>query len=226
MAERYVVVTGAAGALGSVVADTLSRDGVKVIAMDQAKTIPGAVDFALSFPGVDLCDQRSVADVFDVLGRDIGYLSGLVNIAGGFRWETIADGDIATWDRLFNLNLKTALIASKAALPLLAAKGGSIVNISAAASQKAAAGMGAYAASKSAVSRLTEALAEEMKDHGVRVNAVLPSIIDTPANRRDMPQADFSRWVSPRDIANIIKFLLSDDARAVTGALLPVTGRG
>ncbi len=226
MAERYVVVTGAAGALGSVVADTLTRDGVKVIAIDQAETIAGAADFALSFPGVDLCDQRSVADVFAVIEREVGGLNGLANIAGGFRWETIADGDIATWDRLFNLNLKTALIASKAALPLLAAKGGSIVNISAAASQKAAAGMGAYAAAKSAVSRLTETLAEEMKDRGVRVNAVLPSIIDTPANRRDMPQADFSRWVSPRDIANVISFLLSDDARAVTGALLPVTGRG
>ncbi len=226
MAERYVVVTGAAGALGSVVADTLTRDGVKVIAIDQAETIAGAADFALSFPGVDLCDQRSVADVFAVIERKVGSLNGLVNIAGGFRWETIADGDIATWDRLFNLNLKTALITSQAALPLLAAKGGSIVNISAAASQKAAAGMGAYAAAKSAVSRLTEALAEEMKDRGVRVNAVLPSIIDTTANRRDMPQADFSRWVSPRDIANVISFLLSDDARAVTGALLPVTGRG
>ncbi|MBW7837268.1 MAG: SDR family oxidoreductase [Sphingomonadales bacterium] len=226
MAERYVVVTGAVGALGSVVADTLTRDGVRVIAIDQAKTIAGAADFALSFPGVDLCDQRSVADVFAVIEREVGGLNGLANIAGGFRWETIADGDIATWDRLFNLNLKTALITSQAALPLLAAKGGSIVNISAAASQKAAAGMGAYAAAKSAVSRLTEALAEEMKDRGVRVNAVLPSIIDTTANRRDMPQADFSRWVSPRDIANVISFLLSDDARAVTGALLPVTGRG
>ena len=225
MMQRYVVVTGAAGALGAVVADTLTHDGVKVIAIDQAKTIPGATASALSFPGVDLCDQRSVADVFAAIGRDIGSLNGLVNIAGGFRWETIADGDIATWDRLFNLNLKTALIASKAALPLLETKGGSIVNVSAAAAQKAAAGMGAYAASKSAISRLTEALAEEMKDRGVRVNAVLPSIIDTPANRRDMPQADFSRWVAPRDLANVIKFLLSDEARAVTGALLPVTGR-
>jgi len=225
MSERYVVVTGAAGALGAVVADTLVRDGIKVIAIDQAKTMPGATAFALSFPGVDLCDQSSVAEVFAAIAREVGVLNGLVNIAGGFRWETVADGDIATWDRLFNLNLKSALIASKAALPLLEAKSGSIVNISAAASQKAAAGMGAYAASKSAVSRLTEALAEEMKDRGVRVNAVLPSIIDTPANRADMPKADFSRWVSPSDLANVIRFLLSDEACAITGALLPVTGR-
>ena len=225
MTERHVVVTGAAGALGSVVADTLSRDGIKVIAIDQAKTMPGATAFALSFPGVDLCDQRSVTEVFAAIAREVGVLNGLVNIAGGFRWETVADGDIATWDRLFNLNLKTALIASKAALPLLEAKSGSIVNVSAAAAQKAAAGMGAYAASKSAVSRLTEALAEEMKDQGVRVNAVLPSIIDTPANRADMPKADFGRWVSPSDLANVIRFLLSDEARAITGALLPVTGR-
>ena len=108
---------------------------------------------------------------------------------------------------------------------MLRASGGAIVNIGAAASIKAAMGMGAYAASKAGVARLTEALAEELKDAGVRVNAVLPSIIDTPANRKDMPDADFTRWVTPEALANVIAFLLSPEASAVTGALLPVTGR-
>ena len=90
---------------------------------------------------------------------------------------------------------------------------------------KSGAGMGAYTASKSGVLKLTEALAEELKDHGITVNAILPSTIDTPANRADMPNADFTRWVAPRDIANVIVFLLTDQARAVTGALIPVSGR-
>ena len=103
--------------------------------------------------------------------------------------------------------------------------GGRIVNIGAgAAVAKSGAGMGAYTASKSGVLKLTEALAEELKDHGITVNAILPSTIDTPANRADMPNADFTRWVAPRDIANVIVFLLTDQARAVTGALIPVSG--
>ncbi len=148
-----------------------------------------------------------------------------MNIAGGFRWEQIEDGDIATWDLLYNTNLRTAVNASRAALPLLKRGAGRIVNIGAAGAVKAASGMGAYAASKSGVARLTEALAEELKDSGVTVNAVLPSIIDTPANRADMPTADFDRWVKPGQVADLIVFLLSERASAITGALVPITGR-
>ena len=156
----------------------------------------------------------------------LGGLDGLVNVAGGFRWETLADGAIDTWDALYRMNLRTAAAACQAALPHFARRGGGrIVNIGAAASAKAAAGMGAYAASKAGVARLTEALAEEWKDQGVAVNAVLPSIIDTPRNREDMPKADFTRWVAPEALADVIVFLLSAQARAITGALVPVTGR-
>ena len=148
----------------------------------------------------------------------------LVNVAGGFRWETVEGGSIATWDRLYALNLRTTANASMAALPHLIKSGrGSIVNVGANGAQKAGAGFGAYAASKAGVHRLTEALAEELKGR-VTVNAVLPSIIDTPANRADMPQADFAKWVRPADLAALILFLASDEARAVTGALIPVTG--
>jgi NAD(P)-dependent dehydrogenase (short-subunit alcohol dehydrogenase family) len=124
------------------------------------------------------------------------------------------------------MNLRTAVSASQAALPyLLAAGDARIVNVGAGAAAKAGAGMGAYAASKAGVARFTEALAEELKDRGVTVNAVLPSIIDTAANRADMPKADFSRWVKPEQIADLIAFLLSDRARAITGALIPISGR-
>ena len=137
----------------------------------------------------------------------------------------MAEGALATWDRLYAMNLKTALVATRALLPLLKVGRGSIVNVGAAASVKAAAGMGAYAASKAGVARLTEALAEELKNDLVRVNAVLPSIIDTPPNRADMPDAEFDRWVSPAQLSAVIAFLLSPAASAVTGALIPVTGR-
>lgn len=121
------------------------------------------------------------------------------------------------------MNVTTALVACRAVLPLMP-NGGSIVNIGAAATVRAGAGMGAYTASKSGVARLTEALAEEHKGV-IRVNAVLPSIIDTPANRADMGEADAGKWVTPLELAKVIAFLLSDEASAITGALIPVTGR-
>jgi NAD(P)-dependent dehydrogenase (short-subunit alcohol dehydrogenase family) len=149
----------------------------------------------------------------------------LLNIAGGFVWQKTDDVRPA-WDRMFALNLTTALNASRAALPYLKASAeGRIINVGANGALKAATGMGAYGASKSAVHRLTEALAEEMKDTSVTVNAVLPSILDTEQNRKDMPDADPSKWVQPSDLAEVMLFLASPESRAITGALLPVTGR-
>lgn len=126
---------------------------------------------------------------------------------------------------MFNVNVRTAVNAVRAALPLMSSTNARIVNIGAAGAIKAAAGMGAYAASKAGVAKLTESLADELKDRGVTVNAVLPSIIDTPVNRADMPTADFDRWVKPEQIADLIVFLLSDRSSAITGALIPITGR-
>ena len=150
----------------------------------------------------------------------------MVNIAGAFRWQTVSEGDPAIWDLLFTVNVKTALNCSRAALPYLhQSRAGRIVNVGANAASKAGAGMGAYAASKAGVHRLTESLAEELKKDGITVNAVLPSIIDTPANRKDMPQADFAAWVTPAALAKVIQFLASPDAQPVTGALIPVVGQ-
>jgi NAD(P)-dependent dehydrogenase (short-subunit alcohol dehydrogenase family) len=127
---------------------------------------------------------------------------------------------------MFALNVRTAVLASQAALPHLLARGqGRIVNVGAAAASQAALGMGAYAAAKSGVARLTEAMAEEFKDRGITVNAVLPSILDTAANRAEMPDADPTRWVQPQALARVVLFLLSGDAAPITGALIPVRGR-
>jgi NAD(P)-dependent dehydrogenase (short-subunit alcohol dehydrogenase family) len=153
-----------------------------------------------------------------------GGIDVLVNIAGGFAWETLEGGSIDTWARMQAMNLTSNATITKLALPQLRkSAAGRIVNIGAGGAVKAAMGMGAYAASKSGVHRLTEALAEELAGSSVTVNAVLPSIIDTPTNRADMPDADTSQWVQPAALADVILFLASDAARAVSGALIPVS---
>jgi len=230
MQDKTVIVTGAFGALGRVVARTLAAQGAMLALLDAAPTVPEALaaEFAnhLLLPGVDLASQAATQVAVAQAVARYRTLDAVVNIAGGFRWETVADGDPATWDALFTVNVKTTLHVCRASLPhLLERQGGRIVNIGAGAAGKAAAGMGAYAASKSGVLRLTEALAEETKDRGLAVNAILPGIIDTPANRKDMPQADVSRWVTPEAVADVVAFLLSDAARAITGAGIPVMGR-
>jgi NAD(P)-dependent dehydrogenase (short-subunit alcohol dehydrogenase family) len=224
MKGKIIVVTGAAGALGSVLAARLAARGARVVGLDMAQ-FRSEENLELAIGGVDLGAPDAIAQAFATIKSRFESLDGLANIAGGFVWETIADGSVDTWDRMYRTNVRSCLLASQASIPLLRARGGAIVNVSAFASQRAEKGMGAYTASKSAVSRLTESLAAELKDAGVRVNAVLPSIIDTHANRASMPDADYSRWVAPEALADVVAFLLSDDARDVTGALLPVLGR-
>ena len=225
MKESVIAVTGAAGALGAALVRRLAADGARVVGVDLAKAFPSEAPLTLALPGVDLADEVALNAAFAAIAQRFGQLDGLANIAGGFRWETLDGGAIETWDKLYTLNVRTTVLACKAATPLLAKDGGAIVNVSANATFRAESGMGAYAASKSGVSQLTESLAAELKDKGVRVNAVLPSIIDTPANRADMPDAQFDRWVTPEALSDVIAFLLSDAARAITGALLPVAGR-
>ena len=226
---KVVVVTGGFGQLGIAVAQAALAAGAKVAALDVAPSAadPKALGSALALGGLDLAEPATVAHAFDTVAARLGGFYALVNVAGTFHWQTLEQGNVETWDLLYRVNLRTAVSASRAALPLLLrAGGGRIVNVgAAAAAAKATTGMAAYAASKAGVLKLTEALADEVKDRGITVNAVLPSIIDTPANRADMPDADFTRWVTPRDLANVIVFLLSHEARAVTGALIPVTGR-
>ncbi|WP_298160440.1 SDR family NAD(P)-dependent oxidoreductase [Brevundimonas sp.] len=224
MTSRTLVVTGGHGSLGRAVVEAALADGLNVALIDHA-TGEAAPDGALEIGGVDLTDAGGTETAMaQVVGR-FGGIDALLNIAGGFVWQTTEDAAPA-WDRMFALNLTTALNASRAALPHLKASAeGRIINVGANGALKAAAGMGAYGASKSAVHRLTEALAEELKETSVTVNAVLPSILDTPQNRKDMPDTDPARWVQPSDLAEVMLFLASPASRAITGALIPVTGR-
>ena len=219
---RVIAVTGAAGALGRVVVERLAGAGAQVVAIDYLDEIPGPASLTLS--GVNLTDPAAAQSAMAAINERMGRLDGLANIAGGFVWTTVADAGPEAWERMWSINLKTALNACHAALPLLAASSGAIVNIGAAAAIKSGAGFAPYAASKAAVARLTESLAEEWKGK-VRVNALLPTIIDTPMNRRDMPKADFAAWVQPVEIADAIAFLLSSQASGITGALIPIAGR-
>lgn len=221
-----ILVTGAAGVLGQAVIATLTARGDAVAAVDLAPMIPAAGQ-RLSVGGIDLADATAGAALIAQLTgtSGAGSLTGLVNVAGGFLWETVSEGGWAAWERMYRINVQTAFEATRLTLPTLRAARGAIVNVSAAATARAGSGMGAYTAAKSAVSRLTEALAAEELTNGVRVNAVMPSVIDTPANRRDMPDADPSRWVTPSEIAEVVAFLLSPAASGVTGALVPVVGR-
>jgi NAD(P)-dependent dehydrogenase (short-subunit alcohol dehydrogenase family) len=223
MQGKVVAVTGGYGVLGRAVTRAVLEAGARVAAIDRAEA--DAEDGVLGLGGVDLADPEAAGRAMEAVAARFGRLDALVNVAGGFRWQTLADGDFAGWGELYAINVLTAAAASRAALPHLVASGaGAIVNVGANAAVKAAAGMGAYAAAKAGVHRLTESLAEEMKGK-VRVNAILPSILDTPANRADMPKADWTAWVSPAEAAAAILFLASDQASAITGALLPVTGR-
>jgi len=221
--DKIVVVTGALGVLGRAVSEAAVAAGATVIAVDRVDGTPPRG--AEASPALDLGNPQATQAALAAIAGRYGRIDALVNIAGGFRWETLADGAVDTWDQLYQINLRTAVNACRAALPHFPAAGGRIVNIGAAGAVKAGAGMGAYAASKAGVARLTEALAEELKTRDITVNALLPSIIDTPANRADMPAADHSLWVTPQALANVILFILSEQSSAITGALIPVTGR-
>jgi NAD(P)-dependent dehydrogenase (short-subunit alcohol dehydrogenase family) len=228
LSGKVFIVTGAFGALGQAVTACMIAHGAK-LALVGRRPGPGIEHQpdALLYTGVDLSQKDAVDAVVERIFKETGRIDGLVNLAGGFDWDKLEGSTLESWDSMFRVNLLTAVASCEAVLPyLLRSESGTIVNIgSMSAINKATCGMGAYAASKAGVVKLTEALADELKDRGITVNAVLPSVLDTPANRADMPSADFTRWVSPRAIAEVIVFLVSDSARAISGATLPVAGR-
>jgi NAD(P)-dependent dehydrogenase (short-subunit alcohol dehydrogenase family) len=224
---RSIIVTGGFGVLGQAVAEAFIAAGDKVSRVDFVATAHTPLPGALDVGGVDLTDATATQVALDKIAAAHGGLDVLVNVAGGFIWETLEGGSIDSWARMQSMNLISNATITRLALPLLQmSAAGRVINIGAGAAIKAGMGMGAYAASKSGVHRLTEALAEELAGTSVTVNAVLPSIIDTPTNRSDMPDADTAQWVQPAALAEVILFLASPAARAITGALIPVTRGG
>ena len=224
LSGRTALITGANGALGRAVAARAAASGARLLlagrSFDAAMRARHPQARMLE---LDLVEPGALASAL----AGAGPVDILLNIAGGFSMgESSYDPQGRDWEAMFRVNVDTLRNSLQAVAPGMVERGrGSIVNVGAMAALKGQAKMSAYVASKSVVLRLTESLSAEVRDRGVNVNAVLPSIIDTPANRAAMPDADFSRWVSPDDLANVICFLASDAARAVHGALVPVTGR-
>ena len=223
--DKTVMITGASGNLGRAVARAFAELGARLALLDLRQYSQEETDTRL-FLETNLFDPDSVAAMVQRAVDRFGRIDVLCNIAGGFRMgPPVHETEDADWDFLFDVNARSVLYTARAVVPhMLKAGGGRIVNVGAYAAQRGAAGMGAYIASKSAVIRLTETMAAELREKNINVNCVLPTIIDTPENRAAMPETDPRRWVAPQDLAAVVVFLASDAARAVHGAALPVSG--
>lgn len=229
--NKVVIVTGAAGGLGRAVAQYFKGNGAAVVHVDYSddilsKCFPEQNEPNCLYLSADLTSRESCVDCFSKVHEQFGRIDVLCNIAGGFLMgEPVHETSDKTWDFLFDLNTRSILNTSASVVPsMLQAGSGKIINIAAGAATKGAAKMGAYIASKSAVMRLTESMALELRESNINVNSIMPSVMDTPTNRADMPSADFSKWVQPNSVAQVIGFLASPAAKDIHGASIPVSG--
>jgi len=231
--NKVALITGAVGNLGASVARAFQQAGAKTVLVDRSpdrlgevfKDLIGSKDHLLA-GGIDLTEPASLAGLLEQTLARFGRVDVLVHSVGGFRGgKPVHETDPADWDFLFNINLRTTLLCCRAVIPqMLRQRRGAIINVGSRAALAGTAGYAAYSASKSAVLRLTESLAEELKASNINVNCVLPGTIDTPQNRAAMPDSDVSTWVKPEAIAEVIAFLASDAARSINGAAVPVYG--
>lgn len=218
---RRILITGASGALGQSVLAKFVAGGDTVIAVHSPNEKPAAVG-GVEWVGADLTQRKSVFDLFARFDE----IDAVVHCAGGFRFGSIDSLSAEDLRFLIALNFESAFWVASAAVPgMKKRKKGTLLFVSALATQNPAAGMSAYTASKAALNGMVTSLAVELKADGIRVNAVMPSVIDTPANRKGMPHADASKWVSPDDIAEILYDLTLSKSKSITGALIPIPGR-
>ncbi len=233
--NKITIITGAVGNLGTATARLFQQAGAKTVLVDRSqdrvreafKDIADSPDHLLA-GGIDLSDAASLGTLMEQTLGKFGRVDALVNTVGGYRGgKPVHEADLADWDFLFNINVRTTLLCCRAVIPqMLKQQSGRIINIASRDSLNGSAGYAAYSASKSAVLRLTESLAGELKDSNVNVNCIMPGTIDTPQNRTAIPNGDFNQWVAPEAIADVIAFLASDSSRAINGAAIPVYGKG
>jgi NAD(P)-dependent dehydrogenase (short-subunit alcohol dehydrogenase family) len=232
--NRVIIITGAAGNLGVATARAFQAAGARLALVDRSpdrlpNLFPELADSPDHFfaPPTDVTDPASVAVAIEAIHRRFGRIDALVNTAGGYRAGTpLHETPLSDWDFMLNLNARSVFIVCQAVIPHMLRQGhGRIVSVASRAALGGEANHAAYSVSKTAVVRLTESMAAELKDHGVNANCVMPGLIDTPQNRAAMPDADFGKWVAPEAIADVILFLSSEGARAINGAAVPVYGR-
>jgi NAD(P)-dependent dehydrogenase (short-subunit alcohol dehydrogenase family) len=235
LTDKVVIVTGSVGNLGLATARACQEAGAKTVLVDRSndrlrENYPDLVDLPNHFfaGGVDLTNPESLGRMVQTACERFGRIDALVNTVGGYRGgQSVHEMDLGDWDFLFGINLRTTLLCCRAVIPqMLLQRRGKIVNVASRDGLIGSAGYSAYSASKSAVLRLTESLAAELKNSNVNVNCIMPGTIDTPQNRKAIPTGDFLKWVAPEAIADVILFLISDAARAINGAALPVFGTG
>jgi len=232
--DRVVFIAGAGGNLGSSVASKFLSCGANLVLVDYSqedvqKIFPELVtsDQHLIFQGVDVNQRAGLDAIVEKTMDRFGKVDVLVNTIGGYRGGTpIYETTEETWDLLFNINARPVFNLARTITPIMkAAKSGKIIHVSARVGREGSPNHSAYSGAKSAVIRITESIAQELKNDNINVNCILPGTIDTPQNRASRPDADFSRWVSPDAIADVILFLASESARAITGASIPVYGK-
>ncbi len=232
--NRVIIITGAAGNLGAATARAFQAAGARLALVDRSpdrlpNLFPDLADSPDHFfaPPTDVTDPASVSVAIEKINHHFGRIDALINTAGGYRAGTpLHETPLSDWDFMLNLNARSVFVMCQAVVPHMLRQGhGNIVSVASRAALAGDAHHAAYSASKTAVVRLTESMAAELKDHGVNVNCVMPGLIDTPQNRAAMPDADFSKWVAPEAIADVILFLSSEGARAINGAAVPVYGR-
>ena len=233
-ADKVVMVTGAIGNLGVVLTQAFQSSKAKLALVDRGEErlrqafpdLVGSPDYQL-VNCADLMDEGAVEAAVAETMQHFGRIDVLVNTVGGYRaGKMLHETPVETWDFLLNLNGRSVFIVCQKVIPrMLNGGSGKIVNVAARPGIEGQAGMAAYSASKSAVIRITESMAAELKDHGINVNCVIPGTIDTPQNRGTMPNADYNTWITPDSLADVILFLSSEAARDVHGAAIPVYGR-
>lgn len=230
MNPQVVMITGAAGNLGRGVAQAFAAQGARLVLADLKREMLlaayGEEGADRLYAPVNLLDQAQVNAAVETAINKFGRVDVLCNIAGGFRMgKAVHELPDEDWNFMLDINARTVLHAARAVVPrMIAQGGGKVVNMGAYAAQKGAAEMGAYIASKSAVIRLTETMAAELRGSSINVNCILPTIIDTPENRKAMPKADPAHWVPVADIAATMVFLASEGAKSIHGAAIPITG--
>ena len=230
---KAVLITGGTGALGRQISLSFLKSNAAVSIthvtdkeIQQLESTLGDLMKNVVLIKADIGDESQIKNLVSDVVKKYGRIDILINVVGGFLGgKKVTEMTEKEWDLMMNLNLKTAFLISKHVVEQMVKQGsGKVVHVAARLGLKGIAGNSAYGASKSGLIRLVESLSDEVKDKNINVNCIMPSIIDTGANRKDMPDADFSKWVKPSEIARVMLFLASDDSKPIHGAAIPVYG--